>query len=123
MANEKSGLSRKERSILQDEGITGIGQEKDYFKQWRYRIKNKIRPTITDTILLLKHCDWIDQKEFLQVNCREDLITLKILVQELLSDSNVEGVSTINQTENLNKRVSETRYDLIGDENEWMYRL
>ena len=118
MANEKSGLSRKERSILQDEGITGIGQEKDYFKQWRYRIKNKIRPTITDTILLLKHCDWIDQKEFLQVNCREDLITLKILVQELLSDSNVEGVSTINQTENLNKRVSETRYDLIGDENE-----
>jgi len=83
MVNEKSGLSPKERSIVQDNGYTGIGQENDNFKVWKHRIKNKIRPTINDTLLLLKNRVWIEHENYISENCKNDLLEIRDLINEI----------------------------------------
>ena len=85
MTMEKSGLSRMERSILQDEGITGVGQENNYFKMWKWRIKNKTRFSINDCLLLLKHRNWVELDEFVKENCKNDLLEIHSLIAEILN--------------------------------------
>ena len=105
MANEKSGLSPKERSIVQDNGYMGIGQENDYFKMWKFRIRNKTRMTISDSLLLLKFREWVDLEDFLKNNCKNDLLELRDLINDLFPP-NVETGSDMTDNKQTGKLVS-----------------
>lgn len=80
-----TGLSTTERSILQDEGETGIGQDGDNWRKWRFKIKEKARPTIIDSLLIIKHSDGaIDIADYLRLNCRSELIDLRDEINRIL---------------------------------------
>lgn len=79
-----SGLSRRMRQILQDNGDYGEGQEHYYV--WLNRIKKRIPPTLTDAMLILKFHKSLDLKPFLDQTCKDDLIAIHMLSGDLLKD-------------------------------------
>lgn len=92
----KGGLSRTQRAILQDGhdgfgGDSGIGDHKNKeLAVWRCRIKDKIAPTLTDTIILLrfrKHRDGLNFEPYLQGEMRQYLTELQELICEVLQDA------------------------------------
>lgn len=89
----KAGLSRNERHFLQDEG--DVGDLDDDWRVWRSRVKNKIQPTITDTILILKHANNVDLKDYLLQHCTEDIGELYRLCRDLLGEKITEFCNAI----------------------------
>ena len=88
-AKGTSGLSPTEREILQAEGDTDVGQDGNNFLKYRNKIKNKVHPTLTDGILLLKHCSGaIDIEDFILLHCKDDLVSLNKLTGQLLEKLN-----------------------------------
>lgn len=80
-----AGLSKTERSILQDEGETGIGQDGDNWRKWRFKIKEKARPTIIDCLLIVRHSDKaIDIADYLRLNCESELRDLRDEITRIL---------------------------------------
>ena len=85
-ADDITGLSKTERSIIQDEGETGIGQENESWRKWRFKIKEKARPTIIDALLIVKHSDGaIDIADYLRLNCRAELVDLRDEITRILA--------------------------------------
>lgn len=87
MATHTAGLSKNEREKLQDLGE--VGRLDDSFRVYKHRIKNKIHPTLTDCILLIKYSKNMDLREYLKTECKEDLLTLMDEITSILT----EGVS------------------------------
>lgn len=79
-----SGLSRKMREIIQDNGDYGVGQEHYYV--WLNRIKKRIPPTLIDAMLILKYHKSLDLKPFLNDVCKDELIAIHRLSGDLLTE-------------------------------------
>lgn len=83
----KGFFSPKEKSVLQDDGWIGTGQESDgSFNVWKFRIKQKIIPLIDDFRLLMKFKDWIDLDGYIRTYCKDDLIEIRDTIIQMFPD-------------------------------------
>lgn len=82
MADGTSGLSRKERAVLQDEAEVGNDRDSE-LNVWQWRISKKVQATVSDVRLMLQY-----RKDTLDItaplmDCKADLLAIRDLVNEI----------------------------------------
>lgn len=76
MADGTSGLSKKERAVLQND--CEFGNDRDYeLDTWQWRIAKKVQATVSDVRLMLLHQNDTVNIVAPLMDCRDDLVAIR----------------------------------------------
>lgn len=91
IAKGKAGLSKSQRHYLQDNGESDdLPKTDSHERKMVYDIKQKVQPTLVDTMLLLKHGDRVIMKngtlkDYIREHHKEDLIRITEFINAILT--------------------------------------